>query len=123
MARILLIEPDTILAKLYDSALTHEGHEVVITPSASEAIAEMDAQAFQVVVLELQLPLHNGLEFLYELRSYVDWQKVPVIIHSFVNPDSIQRSLTYKHLGVASYLHKDSARIVDLLQTVRQVTA
>lgn len=123
MGQLLLIEPDALLASLYQAALEHDGHAVTITSSAGDAIGLLDARKFDCIILELQLPLHNGLEFLYELRSYADWQSVPVIIHSFVPPDRVQSSLTYKHLNVAQYLHKDQTQITDLQQAVRQIAS
>lgn len=123
MAHILLIEPDRLLSDVYVASLKHDGHEVTVATAAGEAIALLDAQDIHAVILELQLPLHNGLEFLYELRSYPDWQSLPVIIHSFVPPERIEQSLTYKHLHVAEYLPKDQTRIVDLQRAIRQVVA
>lgn len=121
VGHILLIEPDAVLAGLYNTALQHEGHTVTVTASAGEAIGLLDTHSIDAVVLELQLPLHNGLEFLYELRSYADWKSVPVIIHSFVPPERVQQSLTYKHLAIAQYLHKDHTQMSDLQNAVRQI--
>lgn len=67
---VLLIEPNTLLAATYRQALQHAGHEVRHVTGAQAAVMAADGRTPDVVVLELQLPQHSGLEFLHEFRSY-----------------------------------------------------
>ncbi len=66
---ILLIEPDRLQAASYRGALERAGHRVAHAVSAQNAVHEADAKMPYLVVLELQLPVHNGVEFMYEFRS------------------------------------------------------
>ncbi len=122
MAHILLLEPDTALGQTYQQALEHQGHHVWLYQVAGDAIQALDSLQIDAIVLELQLTRHNGLEFLYELRSYADWQDIPVIIHSFVMPDKIQNALTFKELGVAECLYKPRTTLAQLTGTVDAIT-
>ena len=124
MARILLIEPDRVLGEIYESSLRHRGHEVVWRTSAQAAIAACDEQLPDAIVLELQLPSHNGVEFLYELRSYGDLQAVPVIVLSHVPP--VLRALSpvlWEQLGISAYLYKPLIKLTDLFRSVDRVLA
>lgn len=120
MARILLIEPDRVLAETYRQCLELTGQTVVPCASAQAAILAADQQQPDVVVLELQLIEHSGIEFLYEFRSYPDWQHIPVVVHTHVPPVEFANSgqLLREELGVAAYLYKPVTSLKKLLRTV-----
>ena len=120
MSQILLIEPDLILAETYRQALLAAGHRVVCCASAQAGILSADQHCPDVIILELQLIEHSGIEFLYELRSYQDWQTVPVIIHSQVPPAEFNnhRRLLKDQLQVDTYLYKPQTSLSDLTSVV-----
>ncbi|HEY5442044.1 MAG TPA: response regulator [Candidatus Saccharimonadales bacterium] len=124
MPRILLIEPDRRLGETYTQALTADGHQVVTVPGAQAAITAADAARPDIVIIELQLVEHSGIEFLYEFRSYIDWQTIPVIIHSQVPPAefSDSRQLLETELGVHTYLYKPRTSLRQLLAQVQALT-
>lgn len=119
---ILLVEPDMILAKTYFRALTAANHTVICCTNAQQAIFAADKHAPDLVLLELQLVSHSGIEFLYEFRSYAEWQNIPVIVLSQVPPAEFMDSweLLQGELGVTEYLYKPHTTLVKLLQTVEQ---
>ncbi len=121
MTNILFIEPDRILAETYYQALTHYGYDVIVTPSAQTAIMIADQFKPDLIVLELQLIEHSGIEFLYELRSYVDWQKLPVIIQTQVPPGEFANNwrLLKQELGIADYLYKPNTSLHQLINAIR----
>jgi DNA-binding response OmpR family regulator len=125
MANILLLEPDSILATVYERAFEHVGHSVRRTVSAQDAVFQFDELVPHVVVVELQLVAHSGIEFLYELRSYHEWQKVPVIVHSCVPPTEFSDSMNLLRdkLGVKQYLYKPHTSLAKLLRSIDEVIA
>lgn len=120
MAHILLIEPDHSLARAYKSALESANHSVSISTSAQTAVDAADETCPDVVIMELQLIAHSGIEFLYEFRSYADWQKIPVIILSRVPPAEFNQCARTmrEHLGVAQYCYKPQTDLKQLLHVV-----
>ncbi len=120
VANILLVEPDRLLAETYAQALTTAGHKVVPCASAQAAIMAADQIKPDVVVLELQLIEHSGIEFLYEFRSYVDWQSVPVIVQTHVPASEFKtnwQSLK-QQLGIEVYLYKPQTSLKQLISSV-----
>lgn len=120
MANILLIEPDHSLARAYKSALEIAGHQVLIGTSAQTAVDAADEVCPDVVIMELQLVAHSGIEFLYEFRSYADWQDIPVIILSKVPPAEFNQCARTmrEHLGVSTYCYKPQTDLKQLLHVV-----
>lgn len=124
MPNILLIEPDRRLAATYQKALKTAGHDVTTASGAQAAIMAADNAKPDLVILELQLVGHSGIEFLYEFRSYLDWQAIPVIIQSQVPPGefSDSRQLLAQELGVKAYLYKPHTTLRRLLAEVDEFT-
>jgi DNA-binding response OmpR family regulator len=125
MAKVLLIEPDLKLARIYANALKLRHHEVAVAHNAQDAIVEADESKPSVVILEVQLAAHSGLEFLYEFRSYSDWTNIPVIIMSSVPPAEFEssRKLLHDRLGVVAYHYKPQTSLQTMLHAVDNAVA
>ena len=122
MAQILLVEPDRLLADIYRQALESAGHRVVMCASAQSAIFAADEIKPDMVILELQLIGHSGIEFLYEFHSYPDWQNIPVLIQSHVPAGEFAGSwdMLQQQLGVRAYFYKPLTTIRALLASVAE---
>lgn len=112
---ILLIEPDRLLARVYAEYLELSGYTVSRTTTAQTAITAADAMRPDLVIMELQLPRHSGAAFLYELRSYADWQDIPVVIHSGLQPARIaEYRRPLQELAASEYLYKPQTSLQKL---------
>lgn len=120
MAHILLIEPDRVLAETYTQSLKSAGHSVTPCASAQSAILAADKNRPDLVILEIQLIEHSGIEFLYEFRSYSDWQSIPIIIHSIVPGLEFNnnRKILREQLKVENYLDKQKTSLAELVKRV-----
>jgi CheY-like chemotaxis protein len=125
MANILMLEPDAILANTYRQAFELDGHSVRRSVSAQDAVFLVDELTPDVILVEIQLVAHSGIEFLYELRSYAEWQRIPVLIHSCIPPLEFEDSMgLFKDmLHVRAYLYKPHTTLQGLLRAVREVTS
>jgi two-component system chemotaxis response regulator CheY len=119
MRKILLLEPDTMLGSTYAEALQAKGYKVAWCQDAQGAVDRLNAAKPDVIITELQLAKHNGVEFLYELRSYTDWQKLPVLVLSSVPlKDKVLASALWQNIGVTQYLYKPLAKLEDIIRSV-----
>jgi CheY-like chemotaxis protein len=67
------------------------------------------------------LPQHNGLEFLYEFRSYQEWRNTPVIIQSLVPSNEFKDNFILWHkLGIRDYLYKPKSTLLQLIDCVNR---
>lgn len=121
--RIIVIEPDKILADVYQRALQSAGHAVVICAGAQSAVFAADEATPELVITELQLIGHSGMEFLYEFRSYQDWQAIPVLVHTSVPAGEFVGNwqLLRDELGIQGYLYKPQTSLETLLTTVAEL--
>jgi DNA-binding response OmpR family regulator len=115
MADILLIEPDMMLAGSMRDYLNSVGHKVHWRSSAQAAINGADETAPDIVLLELQLADHSGIEFLYEFRSYPEWQNVPIVVLSSLEEGEISTSsILMGPLEVIAYYRKQNTTLSQL---------
>jgi DNA-binding response OmpR family regulator len=117
--KVLLIEPDTKLANIYRAALEQAGHVVLHAAYAQDAVHEADEIHPDMVILELQLAGHNGIEFIYEFRSYSEWQNVPIILLTMVAPHALGITTEmFQRLGIIDCLYKPATNLRKLLNAV-----
>lgn len=120
MAIILLIEPDRVLGRTFSDALVARGHQVSVCATAQSGIFRADDVQPDLVLVELQLVGHSGIEFLYEFRSYPDWQDVPVIVFSNVPAKEFDHNWQQikRQLAVSDYLYKPATSLAALLAVI-----
>lgn len=117
---VLFIEPDKILAKEYKRAFEKAGISAVFCNDAQSAITAIDKKQPKVVVLEIQLAGHSGIEFLHEFRSYEDWSGIPVIINSCIPSYALlQDASTQNIFGISRYFYKPQATTTQLIGAVK----
>lgn len=114
MARILLVEPDLLLGEVYKQFLETKNHQVFWKRTADSSVQLLDQTKIDLVILELQMAGHNGLEFLYEIRSYQDWVDTPVIVNTLIDSKLIDIKLLEEQLGVTDFIHKSGSNLSKL---------
>ncbi len=119
MAHIELIDNHIATQKACQKVFT--GHTVSNAHTASLALEQVSEQRPDVVILELALASHSGMEFLYEFCTYEDWQSVPVIIYSHVKlHDEVLKSRAFEHLQIKGYLYKPETTLKTLKSVVEK---
>lgn len=80
MRRLLIVEDDTSLRKLYEAEFREEGYEVTSVASGEEAMEEIQASPPEAVVLDIRLSGVDGLTILRELLQ--DKPGIAVVLNS-----------------------------------------
>jgi two-component system response regulator RegX3 len=83
-ARVLIIEDVKEMAELVRLYLQKEGMDAGICDTGEEALAQMERERFDLVVLDINLPGMDGFEFLQRLRKT---STIPVMIVSARDAD------------------------------------
>lgn len=80
MSRILVVEDEPGLQKLYKLELEECGHEVRVCADGEQAVKAALDDPFDLVVLDIKLPRMEGTEVLHEIKK--QHKGVPVILNS-----------------------------------------
>ena len=82
---ILVIEDELLVCESLQEALEEAGHRVMGARNGAEGLAMLDRMARPaLLVLDLQMPVMDGLTFLNELRSRPDHDQFEVLAMSAV---------------------------------------
>jgi len=82
MKRILLVDDDPFVLKVYQDALARKGFEVETAGDGLCAMRLLRTATPDVVVLDLMMPKFSGVEVLKYIRTQADLAKLPVIVLS-----------------------------------------
>ncbi len=119
---ILLIEPDFVLSQIYSKFLKSRGHKVDITDSAGSSIEILEETSVDIIIIELQIAKHNGIELLHEIRSYTEWQNIPVIVNSFIPTEIIGiNDKLFREFNIVGYLYKPITSLDNLLDSIESL--
>ncbi len=66
--RILLAEDNIVNQKLILGVLSKQGHQVVVANDGRHALAALDRQTFDLVLMDVQMPIVDGLEATAAIR-------------------------------------------------------
>jgi DNA-binding response OmpR family regulator len=121
MAHILLVESDRILAGILTKSFKGAGHQTSWHVDPQEAVLAADENKPDVVILDLLLAGRSGTEFLYEFRSYTEWQDLPVIIYSNLSQEEVGTgSSGFSELKITAFHYKPTTTLVDLSRSVEK---
>ena len=103
-ATVLLAEDDGDLRGVLTASLTRSGHRVVQARDGAEALAAIEREHIDLLVLDLVMPNIDGYEVLARLKSNPKDARIPVVVVSGADRSSSElRSL---RLGANVYLTK-----------------
>ncbi len=81
-ARILLAEDNTVNQRLAVKLLQKNGHHVVAVSNGLKACQELEQHVpatYDVVLMDIQMPVMNGYDATAKIRSMPDHQNIPII--------------------------------------------
>jgi two-component system, NtrC family, response regulator AtoC len=113
MARLLLVEDERLLRWALRTRLTRAGHSVDEAPTLRDAEELLKHQAHEVVLLDVNLPDGNGIEFLEEQREKLS-DSVTIVMTA---DGSIEDAVRAMKLGANDFLTKP----VDQDELIRRV--
>ena len=114
--KILLIEDDLSLLKIYSNKLKNNGYDVSVATTGDEGLRKAQVEKPNLVLLDLILPGKDGFMVLEELKKMPETKESPVIILSNLGQETdIQRG---NDLGAADYLVKADVSLVDLVEKI-----
>lgn len=116
-ARILIADDDQILQRLLLHTLKMEGYEVMTARDGNEALAAIDRDRPDLVILDVMMPGINGFELCQALRSRPETMTLPIIMLSGLA--DVQEKVSGLRAGADDYLTKP----IDLRELSARVDA
>lgn len=104
--KILLVEDDRIEILKFKKSVSNiiNDYDLSLSNNGKEAFIEIDKEIPDLIILDLNMPDTNGIEFLTILKNDEELKHIPVIILTTSNNDK-DISECYR-LGIAGYVLK-----------------
>ncbi len=103
-ARILVAEDDADLRGVLTASLTRNGHQVIQARDGAEALAAIERDRIDLLVLDLVMPNIDGFEVLARLKDITKGETIPVVV--VTGTDRSATELQALRLGANVYLTK-----------------
>jgi len=117
--RILIVDDDHINRELL-SHLLLEYYQVDVAASGQEAIDKLKSEIYDLVLLDVMMPIVNGLQVLKSIRAYEELDDMPVILVSAMSDE--HDIVTGLQLGANDYITKPMDIGVVLARVKTQLT-
>jgi two-component system alkaline phosphatase synthesis response regulator PhoP len=115
--KILLVEDDTALAKVYMTRLEMEGFDVRRVENGEEALSNAQEYRPDLIVLDVMMPKINGFDVLDILRNTPEFATIPVVMLTALSQAKDKERA--KELGADDYLVKSQVVISDVVARIK----
>ena len=102
--KLLIVDDDPHIRRLLQIYLRNSGYEIAEAATGEEATELLDAEQFDVILLDLILPYHGGFMLCQRVRSAEDGAKPHIII--ITGEDSPEIRATAEECGADDFLAK-----------------
>jgi CheY-like chemotaxis protein len=114
MEKVLCVDDDLSLLRLYQEELTEEGYRVILAKDGKEALKKFEKESPHVVVMDIRMPVMDGIETLTAMLGKD--RQIPVILNT-AYPQYQENFMTW---GAEAYVIK-SSDLTELKQKIREV--
>jgi two-component system OmpR family response regulator len=102
VAKILIVDDEPGVRDLLQDALENAGYQTEVATNGAEALDQLRRLNADLCIVDVNMPLMNGFEFLEKLRQY-DTQTPVLMLSARDEPDDVARGLRY---GADDYVRK-----------------
>jgi DNA-binding response OmpR family regulator len=115
--RILICEDNTLALRTLAIVLEREGFVAETADDGNKALDYLQKNAYDLIVVDIHLPFHSGLELIRHLRT--DLKKdTPVIVLSAFSDPQMQKQAG--EMGINGYIVKPF-NPTDLVNTIKSI--
>lgn len=119
MTKILIVEDDPLMSRMYEKIFTFEKFEVDIASDGAEGLKKVKSFQPTLVLLDVMMPKMNGLEVLEALKKDSSTKKLPVVM--LTNLAGQKDAETALSMGAVKYIVKseyDPKQVSDMVKEV-----
>ncbi|MFN7941865.1 MAG: response regulator [Thermoanaerobaculia bacterium] len=117
--RVLLVDDSRVTRELERRLLEDAGFAVELADDGDEALRRLEAEPFDVLVTDIEMPRLDGYELAARLRRSERFARLPIVVVS--TRDRPEQRLRGLRAGADAYLTKQSLSASDLAETVRRL--
>lgn len=118
MAKLLIVEDDPLISRMYNRLFTLEGYEVEIATNGEEGFEKAKTTNPALILLDVMMPTMNGLQTLEALKKDPQTQAIPVIMLSNLTGEQDAEDALSK--GAIKYIIKSAYEPADIVKMIKE---
>lgn len=119
MRKILLVEDDGLMARMYQRVFSHEGYSVEVAKDGQEGWERIAKNPPDLILLDVMMPKLNGLELLAKIKENEKTKAVKVVLLTNLGvQEEIDKALKN---GAVKYLAKSDHSPADVAVMVKAI--
>ncbi len=119
MAKVLIIEDDSLMSKLYSKIFKFEQYEVVTASNGVEGLEAAKLHKPTLILLDIMMPEMNGLEVLDKLKADAELKSIPVVV--LTNLAGSQDAESAMSKGAVRYIIKSEHDPKEVANMVKEI--
>ena len=119
MAKLLLVEDDLLLSKMYRQKFEMAGFSTDQAFDGQQAVDRAKLSKPDIILMDVMMPKLNGVEALTRIKSDNTTKNIPVIM--LTNLSGTQDAENALKLGAVSYLVKSDFTPTEVVAKVKQL--
>lgn len=117
MKKILIIEDNEYMGRMYKNMLDMENYQVELSTSGEEGLKKAREEKPDLILLDIIMPKMNGITVLQNLKKDPKLKSIAVVVLTVVGEkDIVEKSL---ELGAEGYIVKSSLNLQELLSEIK----
>lgn len=80
MKNILVVDDDAINRKLLTAVLKNKGYNIIEANNGVEALSAIESNNIDLILLDVLMPVMNGIEFLQNIKAKPQYMNIPIIV-------------------------------------------
>jgi len=121
MAKILVVEDDSLMSRMYQKIFSFEGYEVVLAVDGQDGFEKAKLQKPTIILLDVMMPKMNGIQTLEKLKLDPETKAIPVIM--LTNLAGQQDAETALTKGAIKYIIKSEHEPKEVTNMVKEILA
>ena len=114
MAKVLIVEDDGFLSKMYAKKFQVAGFEVQIAGDGVEGFSKAKTFKPDLILMDILMPKQNGIETLDKLKADPETKGIPVIMAT--NLSTTDDAETAKKKGAVKYIVKSEVTPAEIVK-------
>lgn len=121
MAKILIVEDDPLMSRMYQKIFTFEGYQVEMASDGQQGLEKTKTIKPTIILLDVMMPKMNGLEVLDKLKFDPDTKQIPVImLTNLAGQQDAEKALSK---GAVKYIIKSEHEPKEVANMVKEILA
>ncbi|MFQ6115285.1 MAG: PAS domain S-box protein, partial [bacterium] len=114
---ILLVEDNEMNWRLFKNILTRQGYEVTVVENGEDALKALEAEDFDLVLMDMQMPVMDGYDTTRRIRQNPRFAQLPIIaLTAYAMVGDVEKC---RQVGCDDYVTKpiDKKRFLDCVRS------